>query len=170
MWPVANVVELDAVNVVLRQAFDHQVALEATHFGLAEVVPERSAGPVVDDPARVLVQHVPRARGAVSAVDEPGMDLDVAPVTLLDEVAERIVSGLNAVAHGAQVAAVEHLAAPVPDEHKDGVEMGAVDLRDQRIGLGGRFDLRRVHPDTAQLSLRGNGREAAAGKEYGQQR
>ena len=37
---VADVVEMDAVEVVLREALDHQVALELADLGLAEVVPQ----------------------------------------------------------------------------------------------------------------------------------
>jgi len=59
MRAVADVVEVDAVYVVSQQTLDHQVALEAAHLRLAEVVPVSPAGPVFDAPFGPNAEDVP---------------------------------------------------------------------------------------------------------------
>jgi hypothetical protein len=101
--PVADVIEVEAVEVVLPQALDHQIALEPADLGLAEVVPEPAAGAVLDGPVRMLVEDVADLLGAVGAVDEPGVDLDAPLVTAFDHVGQGIVSRRDALAHGDSV-------------------------------------------------------------------
>jgi hypothetical protein len=144
---------MQAVHVVAAQALQHQVALEAADLGLAEIVPELAARPVIDGPVRVPIENVPNPGGAVRAIDEPSVHLDAALVALLDHVPERVIARRDAVGHWAQVAAEKRLAAPVPHENKGRVEVGLLDLRDGGIRIGEGFDLGAMQPDAVQLRM-----------------